>query len=215
MQEGGEGGLAHLGGQAAGAQARDILVGVSGASGMALAASLLRLLAGMPWVRVHCVVSQGARAVLQAECGAGPELLTAHAGQVYAPDDLGAGPASGSWWRRGAVPAAMLVAPCSMGTLGALASGATRNLLQRAADVALKERLTLVLVTRESPLSAVHLRNMLTLQEAGAVIMPFSPGFYLRPQTLDELLRQSCGRIFDQLGLPHRLGRWGEALAQA
>ena len=109
----------------------------------------------------------------------------------------------------------MLVAPCSMGTLGALASGATRNLLQRAADVALKERLTLVLVTRESPLSAVHLRNMLTLQEAGAVIMPFSPGFYLRPQTLDELLRQSCGRIFDQLGLPHRLGRWGEALAQA
>ena len=195
MQECGEGGLAHLGGQAAGAQARDILVGVSGASGMALAASLLRLLAGMPWVRVHCVVSQGARAVLQAECGAGP--------------------ASGSWWRRGAVPAAMLVAPCSMGTLGALASGATRNLLQRAADVALKERLTLVLVTRESPLSAVHLRNMLTLQEAGAVIMPFSPGFYLRPQTLDELLRQSCGRIFDQLGLPHRLGRWGEALAQA
>jgi 4-hydroxy-3-polyprenylbenzoate decarboxylase len=65
-----------------------------------------------------------------------------------------------------------------------------------------------VLVTRESPLSAVHLRNMLTLREAGAVIMPFSPGFYLRPQSLDDLLAQTCGRIFDQIGLPHNLGRW-------
>ncbi|SDF81619.1 UbiX family flavin prenyltransferase [Desulfovibrio legallii] len=199
------------GAEAAGQPARDIVVGVSGASGMALAECALRLLARMAGVRVHCIVSQGARAVLRAECGAGPERLTAHAAEVYAPEDLGAGPASGSWWRRGPVPAAMLVAPCSMGTLGALASGATRNLLQRAADVALKERLPLVLVTRESPLSAVHLRNMLALQEAGAVIMPFSPGFYLRPQSLDELLRQACGRIFDQLGLPHQLGRWGDA----
>lgn len=105
----------------------------------------------------------------------------------------------------------MLVVPCSMGTLGALASGATRNLLQRAGDVALKEGLRLVLVTRESPLSAVHLRNMLTLREAGAVIMPFSPGFYLRPQSLEDLLLQTSGRIFDQLGLAHSLGRWADA----
>ena len=95
--------------------------------------------------------------------------------------------------------------------LGALASGATRNLLQRAGDVALKEGLPLVLVTRESPLSAVHLRNMLTLREAGAVIMPFSPGFYLRPQSLEDLLLQTSGRIFDQLGLAHSLGRWADA----
>ena len=163
---------------------RDILVGVSGASGMPLALCVLRALAAMPGVRTHCVVSEGAHAVLRAECGAGPELLTACADYVYEPD---------------------------MGTLGALASGATRNLLQRAGDVALKEGLRLVLVTRESPLSSVHLRNMLTLREAGAVIMPFSPGFYLRPQSLEDLLLQTSGRIFDQLGLAHSLGRWADA----
>lgn len=187
---------------------RDILVGVSGASGMPLAACLLRLLAGMPGVRTHCVVSSGACAVLRAECGAGPEILTSCAHTVYQPDDLAAGPASGSWWRRNREPAAMLLVPCSMATLGAVASGATRNLVQRAADVALKESLPLVLVTRESPLSAVHLRNMLALREAGAVIMPFSPGFYLRPQSLDAMLVQTCGRILDQIHLPHRLERW-------
>ncbi len=187
---------------------RDILVGVSGASGMPLAVCLLRCLAAMPAVRVHCVVSHGAQAVLRAECGSGPELLTAHASQSYDADNLGAGPSSGSWWRRGASPAAMILVLCSMGTLGAIASGATRNLVHRAADVALKERLPLVLVTRESPLSSIHLRNMLTVSEAGAVIMPFSPGFYLNPQTLDDMLLHMCGRILDQVPLPHTLGRW-------
>lgn len=187
---------------------RDILVGVSGASGMPLAVCLLRCLSAMPLVRVHCVVSQGAHAVLQTECGAGPELLTTHASRVYDAANLGAGPSSGSWWRRGAAPAAMILVPCSMGTLGAIASGATRNLVHRSADVALKERLPLVLVTRESPLSAIHLRNMLALREAGAVIMPFSPGFYLNPQTLEDMLLHMCGRIFDQVALPHTLGRW-------
>ena len=105
----------------------------------------------------------------------------------------------------------MLVVPCSMSTLGALASGATRNLLPRAGDVALKEGLRLVLVTRESPLSSVHLRNMLTLREAGAVIMPFSPGFYLRPQSLEDLLLQTSGRLFDQLCLARSLGRCADA----
>ena len=96
--------------------------------------------------------------------------------------------------------------------LGAIASGATRNLVHRAADVALKERLPLVLVTRESPLSAIHLRNMLALREAGAVVMPVSPCFYLRPSGVDDLLEQFCGRIFDQVGLAHNLARWtGEA----
>lgn len=194
--------------QAPDASARDILVGVSGASGMPLAACLLRCLSAMPAVRVHCVVSHGAHAVLRAECGSGPELLTRHAMHSYDADNLGAGPSSGSWWRRGPTPAAMILVPCSMGTLGAIASGATRNLVHRSADVALKERLPLVLVTRESPLSAIHLRNMLALSEAGAVIMPFSPGFYLNPQTLNDMLLHMCGRIFDQVGLPHTLGRW-------
>lgn len=191
-----------------GTQPRDILVGVSGASGMPLAACLLRSLAAMPHVRVHCIISQGAHAVLRAECESGPELLAQYAHHVHDAENLGAGPSSGSWWRRGPEPAAMILAPCSMGTLGAIASGATRNLVQRSADVALKERLPLVLVPRESPLSAIHLRNMLALHEAGAVIMPLCPGFYLKPQSVDDLLLHLCGRIFDQLGLPHNLGRW-------
>lgn len=187
---------------------RKILVGISGASGMPLALRLLQHLAAMPAVELHCLVSAGATAVLVAECGTGVEALTRYARHVHAADDLGAGPASGSWWHGGDAPAAMLLVPCSMGTLGALASGATRNLVQRAADVALKEGLRLVLVPRESPLSAIHLRNMLTLREAGAVIMPFSPGFYLRPQSLEAMLDHFCGRIFDQAGLAHSLGRW-------
>ena len=187
---------------------RKILVGISGASGMPLALRLLGHLAAMPDVDLSCIVSEGAGAVLDAECGMKPETLTCHARHVYPADDLGAGPASGSWWHGEEGPAAMLVVPCSMGTLGALASGATRNLLQRTADVALKESLRLVLVTRESPLSTVHLRNMLCLREAGAVIMPFSPGFYLRPQSLEAMLDHFCGRILDQAGLPHKLGRW-------
>ena len=187
---------------------RKILVGVSGASGMPLALRLLGHLAAMPDVDLSCVVSAGAADVLAAECGMEPTALTRHARHVYPADDLGAGPASGSWWHGDNGPAAMLVVPCSMGTLGALASGATRNLIHRAADVALKEGLRLVLVTRESPLSAIHLRNMLTLREAGAVVMPFSPGFYLRPQGLDAMLDHFCGRILDQAGLAHSLGRW-------
>lgn len=189
---------------------RKILVGVSGASGMPLALRLLRHLAAMPEVELHCVVSAGAAAVLAAECGAGPDMLTRHARHVHDADDLGAGPASGSWWHGapGGDEAAMFLVPCSMGTLGALASGATRTLVQRAADVALKEGLRLILVPRESPLSAIHLRNMLALREAGAVIMPFSPGFYLRPRSLEDMLDHFCGRIFDQARLPHALGRW-------
>ena len=101
---------------------RDILVGVSGASGMPLALCLMRLLASMPDVCTHCVVSDGARAVLRAECGADADLLTALAHTVYAAEDLGAGPASGSWWRGSTEPAAMLLVPCSMGTAGAIAS---------------------------------------------------------------------------------------------
>ncbi|MDE5878741.1 MAG: UbiX family flavin prenyltransferase [Desulfovibrio sp.] len=192
---------------------RKILVGISGASGMPLALRLLGHLSAMPAVELSCIVSDGAAAVLAAECGATPAALTSYARHVYPADDLGAGPASGSWWHGGDAPAAMLVVPCSMGTLGALASGATRTLLQRAGDVALKEGLRLVLVTRESPLSAIHLRNMLALREAGAVIMPFSPGFYLRPRSLEAMLDQFCGRILDQAGLAHALGRWAPEAA--
>ncbi|MDR1777299.1 MAG: UbiX family flavin prenyltransferase [Desulfovibrio sp.] len=183
-----------------------ILVGVSGASGMPLARQILTGLKALPDVESHCVVSDGAKKVLEAECSSGPEALTDLADCAYAPEDFAAGPASGSWWR--ARNTAMLVVPCSMSTLGTLAGGCARNLIHRAGDVALKEGLPLVLVTRETPLSLVHLRNMVVLREAGAVIMPFSPGFYTLPQTLEDMLRHFCGRIFDQLGLQHACPRW-------
>jgi 4-hydroxy-3-polyprenylbenzoate decarboxylase len=198
-----------LGDNRSGEGMRKIFVGVSGASGMPLVHRVLRELSGMREVETHCVVSPAALSVLEIECPAGPETLTSLADYVYSADNFAAGPASGSWWHD-ADGSAMLVVPCSMGTLGALAGGDSRNLIHRAGDVALKEGLPLVLVTRESPLSLVHLRNMLALKETGAVIMPFSPGFYMLPQSLEEMLQQFTGRIFDQLGLRHACPRWGQ-----
>lgn len=182
---------------------KTLLIGVSGASGMPLTVHLLRQCRNLA-VSAQLIMSRGAEAVLHAEGRIRPDDLHALADAVFAPDDMAAPPASGSWPHDG-----MIIAPCSMNTLGALAAGLTANLLQRAADVCLKERRPLVLVTRESPLSRIHLRNMLALQEAGAVIMPFSPGFYLQPQSLDDMLTHFCGRIFDQLRIDHPLGRWG------
>ena len=122
----------------------------------------------------------------------------------YADDDRGATPASGS-----APSLGMVVCPCSMGTLASIAQGTTRSLIERAADVALKERRRLVLVPRETPYSAIHLENMLRLTRAGAVVLPASPGFYHRPTTIVELVDFVAGRVLSQLGIEHRLGpRW-------
>jgi 4-hydroxy-3-polyprenylbenzoate decarboxylase len=107
---------------------------------------------------------------------------------------------------------AMAICPCSMGTLGAIAAGLADNLIERAADVMLKERRPLVLVPRETPLSAIHLENMTRLAHAGAVILPPSPGFYTRPQSVDDIVDFVVARILDHLGVPHALiRRWGEA----
>ena len=191
---------------------RRIVVGISGASGMPLALVLLQALRTVPDVEVHLIISDGAREVLRSEClkGAdgptpgddGPLRACAHC--VHDVRDIGAGPASGSWPHHG-----MIVCPCSMSTLAAIATGVGHNLLHRAADVTLKERRPLVLVPRETPLSRVHLRNMLDAQEAGAVIMPPCPAFYGQPQSIQDLLEHMAGRILDQLALPHLLGhRW-------
>jgi 4-hydroxy-3-polyprenylbenzoate decarboxylase len=119
--------------------------------------------------------------------------------------DRGAAPASGS-----ALSAGMVICPCSMGTLSAIAVGASRSLVERAADVALKERRPLILVPRETPLSAIHLENMLSLTRAGAVVMPASPGFYHRPAGIDDLVNFVVARVLDHLNVPHRLvARWG------
>ncbi len=125
---------------------------------------------------------------------------------VFDDDDRGAAPASGSARNKG-----MIICPCSMGTLSAISQGTSRSLVERAADVALKERRTLVLVTRETPLSAIHLENMLRVTRAGAVVMPASPGFYHRPGSIDELVDFMVARVLDHLDVEHALGkRWGD-----
>jgi 4-hydroxy-3-polyprenylbenzoate decarboxylase len=124
---------------------------------------------------------------------------------VYEDADRGAAPASGS-----ARNAGMVICPCSMGTLSAISIGASRSLVERAADVMLKERRRLVLVPRETPLSAIHLQNMLRLARAGAVILPAAPGFYNRPQSVQDLVDFIVARVLDQLDVEHALApRWG------
>ena len=129
---------------------------------------------------------------------------------VFDDSDRGASPASGS-----ALNAGMVICPCSMGTLSAIAVGASRSLIERAADVALKERRPLLLVPRETPLSAIHLENMLRVTRAGAIVMPASPGFYHRPSSIDDLVNFIVARVLDHLGVPHRLvSRWGSDAAE-
>jgi 4-hydroxy-3-polyprenylbenzoate decarboxylase len=124
--------------------------------------------------------------------------------KTYANEDRGAPPASGS-----ALSAGMVICPCSMGTLSAISVGASRSLIERAADVALKERRKLVLVPRETPLSAIHLQNMLRLSRAGAVVLPAAPAFYHRPEKISDLVDFVVARVMDQLGVAHTLGkRW-------
>lgn len=126
---------------------------------------------------------------------------------VFDDGDRGAAPASGS-----ARTSGMVVCPCSMGTLAAIAQGASRSLIERAADVTLKERRPLLLVPRETPLGIIHLENMLRVSRAGAVVMPAAPGFYHGPRGIDDLVDFMVARILDHLGVEHRLsGRWGDA----
>ena len=128
--------------------------------------------------------------------------MEALADRAYAPEDLGAAVSSGSFQTLG-----MVVMPCSMRTLGAIASGVTSDLVSRAADVCLKERRRLVLVPRESPLNLIHIRNMETVTLAGAVVLPPMPAFYHGPKTIDDLLAHTVGKVLDQFAIEHSLYR--------
>jgi 4-hydroxy-3-polyprenylbenzoate decarboxylase len=180
---------------------RPLIVAVTGATGSVFGLTLLRraLAAGY---RVELLLSRMAERVIAAETGRSAddwiaELSALGRLEVRDRDDLGAGIASGSCRTLG-----MAVVPCSMGTLGRIAAGVSTNLIERAADVCLKEQRRLILAARETPLSAIHLRNMLALAEAGAVILPPVPAFYTRPATVADLVDQTVDRIGDLLGLP-------------
>ncbi|MGH7502075.1 MAG: UbiX family flavin prenyltransferase [Longimicrobiales bacterium] len=186
-----------------------VTLAITGASGAPYAVRLLRALNDLQ-VPVRLVVSNTGWRLLAEEAGIESETdLHAATGDWagvtrYEDDDRGATPASGS-----SPSAGMVVCPCSMGTLASIAQGTTRSLIERAADVVLKERRPLILVPRETPYSVIHLENMLRLTRAGAIILPASPGFYHRPTRIDELIDFVAGRILSQLGLGHAIGpRW-------
>jgi flavin prenyltransferase len=187
---------------------RPIVFAITGASGAPYAVRLLRALvdAKRP---VQLIVSEHGWRLLDTESGiADMTTLEAKTGKwaglvgVFDDHDRGASPASGS-----ALTAGMVVCPCSMGTLAAISAGTSRSLIERAADVTLKERRPLVLVPRETPLSAIHLENMLRLTRAGAVVMPAAPGFYHRPSSIDDLVNFMVGRVLDHLGVENVVSR--------
>lgn len=190
-----------------------IIVGITGASGAPYAVRLLQALTAAHR-RVSLIVSKYGLRLLATEAGidsmdalrdaVGIEAWASYV-EVFSNDDRGAAPASGS-----ALTAGMIICPCSMGTLSAISVGASRSLIERAADVTLKERRKLVLVPRETPLSAIHLANMLRLTRAGAVVMPAAPGFYHRPKEISELVDFVVARILDQVGVDQNIvSRWG------
>ncbi|MDI9619220.1 MAG: UbiX family flavin prenyltransferase [Candidatus Nezhaarchaeota archaeon] len=182
-----------------------VVVAITGASGAVYGVRLLEALGGSG-VETHLVLSGWAEKTLQLELGLTLEEVKRLATFTHSCSDLSAPIASGSCRFDG-----MVIAPCSMKTLSAIAHGYADNLITRAADVALKERRRLILVPRETPLSAVHLRNMLALAEAGAVILPPAPAFYIKPRTVDDLVNYVVGKILDHLGVEHNLyKRWGE-----
>ena len=185
-----------------------IVLAITGASGAPYGVRLLEVLAGAA-VPVWLIVSGHGFRLLQAECGIGDlDALRAATGgdwrsvRFFPDDDRGALPASGSQRTGG-----MVICPCSMGTVAAVAGGTSRSLVERAADVTLKERRRLILVPRETPMSLVHLRNLVAVTEAGATVLPAAPGFYHRPARVEELVDFVVQRVLDQLALDITIAR--------
>ena len=195
---------------AAAATDHPVVLAITGASGAPYAVRLLDVLARHK-VPTELIISSHGWRLLETESGVADEaaLRAATGGDwssitVFSDDDRGAKPASGSHRTRG-----MVVCPCSMGTLAAIALGTSRSLIERAADVTLKERRKLILVPRETPLSLVHLRNLTAVTEAGAVVIPAAPGFYHRPTSIAQLVDFIVQRIVDQLDLDISIApRW-------
>ena len=177
-----------------------IIVGISGASGAIYGVRLLQALRTLPGIETHAVISDAGWLNITHELGLERTHAPALADVVHSIDHIGASIASGSFRASG-----MVVAPCSMRTLAAIAHGLADNLLTRAADVMLKERRRLILLARETPLHLVHLRNMTTVTEMGAIVCPPVPAFYQKPQTVEDIVQHSLARVLDLLGLEQTL----------
>jgi flavin prenyltransferase len=181
-----------------------IVVGISGSSGAVYGARLLEVLAGVSDVETHLVMTRGAEATIGYETSYRPDQVRELADVVHDDSNVGAAIASGTFQTDG-----MVVAPCSIKTLSAIANSYADTLLVRAADVCLKERRKLVLVVRETPLHLGHLRLMTAATEAGAVILPPVPGFYTRPSTIEQLVDHTITKVLDQFGVDASLvDRW-------
>jgi 4-hydroxy-3-polyprenylbenzoate decarboxylase len=183
---------------------RRLIVGVSGASGSIYALRTLRALRAIGAFEIHLVASEQAYRTVELETDVPRAELDALADVVHDATNLAASISSGSFKTDG-----MIVVPCSMRSLSAIAYSFNDNLLTRAADVCLKERRTLVLVVRETPLHVNHLRNLVRAAEAGAIILPPVPGTYARPKTIEDVVDHTVGKVLDQFDIPHELfARW-------
>ena len=183
---------------------RRLVVGISGSSGAVYGARLVDVLASMDDVETHLVISKGARATIAYETDYDPDQILGKADVVYRQEDLGAAIASGTFQTDG-----MVILPCSIKTLSHVATSNAGTLMVRAADVTLKERRRLVLGVRETPLHAGHLKLMLAATEAGAVILPPVPGFYIRPKTLGDLVDHTITKVLDLFDIDAGLiDRW-------
>jgi len=183
-----------------------IVIGMSGSSGVIYGVRTLLHLRAIEGVETHLVMSEGAEVNVKVETHYTPEEVKALADVVHRPDNLAASIASGSFRTE-----AMIVVPCSVKSLSGIVHSYADNLLQRAADVALKERRKLILVVRETPLHKGHLELMTKAADLGALILPPLPAFYHEPQTIEDLIDQTIGKAFDYLGIEHTLfQRWGE-----
>ncbi|KGF81423.1 3-octaprenyl-4-hydroxybenzoate carboxy-lyase [Massilia sp. JS1662] len=184
---------------------RRIVVAITGATGAIYGVQLLRRLAAVPGVETHLVISDAATLTLHQEVGLQRRDVEALAHVVHRNREIGASIASGSFQTDG-----MVIAPCSMKTLAAVAHGLSDNLITRAADVVLKERRRLILMVRETPFNLAHLRNMTAVTEMGGIVFPPLPSFYHRPATIDEMVDHTVARVMDLLGVTNDLApRWG------
>lgn len=183
-----------------------LVIGMSGASGALLGIQMLEILRDNHEWESHLVISKGAEETIKQETQYKLEYVMELADKVYSIKDIGARIASGTFKTEG-----MVIVPCSMKTVAGIACGYSDNLLLRAADVAIKERRNLVLVARESPLSTIHLRNMVTLSELGAIVMPPMITYYNKPHNLNDLNRHIIGKVLDRFGIEvNGFNRWGE-----